>query len=178
MNPVQHEVLIDRPASEVIAYLGDIANWPEFTDHFLTRWHLTSEESYGQGAGARFRMHRKLDRYSWADLTFAEFSSSRGQLLARGRMGKFNRTRWIVRVDVDEEAGGSRVRLSVETEPGLPTDRLMEAVTLTHGFHKRRWAKAMRRLRSILEDDEERGTRASISGGARKPATGTPLRAA
>ena len=36
----------------------------------------------------------------------------------------------------------------------------------------------MRRLRSILEDGEGAGTPATISGGAGKPATGTPLRAA
>jgi hypothetical protein len=177
MNPVQHELHIDRPHAEVVAYLGDIANWPEFTDHFLTRWHLTREDSYGLGAGARFRVHRKLDRYSWADLTFAEFSS-RGFILARGRSGKFNRTRWIVKVELDEEAGGTRVRLSAETAPGLPTDRLMEALIRTKPYHRRQWRRALRRLRSILEDGEERGTRATISGGARKPATGSPLRAA
>ena len=177
MNPVEHETHIDMPRAEVFAYLADIARWPEFTDHFLLHWHLTSEETVGQGAGGRFRMHRKLDRYSWADLTFADVQS-RGRILARGRIGKFNRSRWIVVVEVDDEAGGSRVRLSVETAPKLPTDRLMEAVTLTKHYHRRRWGKAMRRLRSILEDGEERGTPATISGGARKPATGAPLRAA
>jgi hypothetical protein len=177
MNPVQHELHIDRPPDEVLAYLGDIANWPEFTDHFLTRWHLTNEESFGQGAGARFRIHRKLDRFSGADLTFAEFAS-RGFILARGRSGKFNRTRWIVRLELAEEAGGTRVRLRVETAPGLPTDRLMEALTFTKAYHRRKWRGALRRLRSILEDDEERGVRATISGGARKPATDSPLRAA
>jgi hypothetical protein len=177
MHPVQHQVVIDRRHADVVAYLGDIANWPEFTDHFLTHWHLTREDSYGGGAGARFRIHRRLDRYSWADLTFAEFST-RGHIFARGRMGKFNRTRWIVRVEADEESSGSRVRMTVETHPGLPTDRLMEAVTFTKAFHRRRWGKALRRLRSVLEDGEERGTRATIAGGARKPATGSPLRAA
>jgi hypothetical protein len=177
MNPVQHEILIDRPRPEVLAYLGDIAHWPEFTDHFLTHWHLTNEETYGGGAGARFRIHRRLDRFGYADLTFAEVLP-RGRILARGRSGKFNRTRWLVVFELDEEAGGTRVRLSVETAPGLPTDRLMEALTRTKAFHRRRWAKALRRLRSILEDDEDRGATATISGGARKPATGTPVRAA
>jgi hypothetical protein len=177
MHAVQHDVHIDRPPAEVLDYLGDIANWPEFTDHFLTHWHLTREDSWGSGAGARFRIHRKLDRYSWADLTFAEFST-RGRILARGRLGKFGRTRWIVVVEIDPEGSGARVRLSVETAPKLPTDRLMEAVTFTKAYHRRRWGKAMRRLRSILEDGEERGKAATISGGARKPATGSPLRAA
>lgn len=176
MHPVRHEAHIDRPLAEVMAYLADIANWPEFTDHFLMHWHLTREESLGAGAGARFRVHRRLDRYSWADLTFAEVEPR--HILARGRMGKFNRTRWVVELNVEDAARGANVELSVATAPGLPTDRLMEALTFTTAFHRRRWGKALRRLRSILEDDEERGTRASISGGARKPATGSPLQAA
>jgi hypothetical protein len=174
MNPVRPAVQIDRPLAEVSAYLADIANWPEFTDHFLTRWHLTREDSYGAGAGARFRVHRRLDRFSWADLTL--YSVEPRHILARGRIGKFNRSRWVIELDLEEAAGGTRVELSVATAPGLPTDRLMEALTFTTAFHRRRWGKALRRLRSILEDGEERGTRATISGGARKPATGPPLR--
>jgi len=177
MQPVQLETTIDRPLAEVYAYLSDISLWPEWTDHFLVHWHLTSEETVGSGAGARFRVHRKLDRFSWADLSFHE-TSPRGRILARGRMGKFNRNRWIVLVELDEEGSGTRVRLVVETAPKLPTDRVFEALTFTKAYHRRRWGKAMRRLRSILEDDEERGTAVTISGGARKPATGTPLRAA
>jgi hypothetical protein len=177
VNPVQLETTIDRSPAEVLDYLGDIALWPEWTDHFLQRWHLTSEDSFGRGAGARFHVKRRLDRFGFADLTFHEFET-RGFIRARGRMGKFNRTRWIVDVELDPASGGTRVRLTVTTQPGLPTDRLMEAVTLTRGFHRRRWNKALSRLRSILEDDEGRGTAATVSGGARKPATRTPLRAA
>jgi hypothetical protein len=100
---------------------------------------------------------------------------SRRRILARGRIGKFNRSRWIVVLELDEESSGTRVRLSVQTAPKLPTDRLMEALTFTKHYHRRRWAQAMRRLRSILEDDEDRGTAVSISGGARKPATRPPI---
>lgn len=177
MNPVQREVLIDRKPAEVLEYLGDIALWPEWTDHFLTRFHLTNEDSFGRGAGARFRVHRKLDRFSWADLTFSEFES-RGFIRARGRMGKFNRTRWIVDLELGAASQGTRVHLTVSTAPGLPTDRVMEALTFTRAYHRRKWGKALRRLRSILEDGEGRGRPATISGGSRKPASRTPLRAA
>jgi hypothetical protein len=175
MNPVSLDAAIDRPVAEVVTYLADIAHWPEFTDHFLHHWHLTREDSFGRGAGARFRVHRRLDRFSWADLTLAEITP-RGRILARGRMGKFNRIRWIVLVECEEDAGGTRASFTVETHPVLPTDRLMEALTFTKAFHRRRWGKALRRLRAILEDGEERGTAATISGGARKPATGAPIR--
>ena len=69
MNEVERETLIDRPQAEVFAYLADIALWPEWTDHFLTDWHLTREDSYGQGAGARFHVKRRLDRFAQADST-------------------------------------------------------------------------------------------------------------
>ena len=42
-----------RPREEVFAYLADVANHPEFTDHFLKDWRLTREDSEGRGAGAR-----------------------------------------------------------------------------------------------------------------------------
>jgi uncharacterized protein YndB with AHSA1/START domain len=177
MNPQTSETHIDRPQSEVFSYLADISLWPEWTDHFLVGWHLTREDPYGQGAGARFHVERRLDRFAQADLTFHEVVPPR-RIHARGRSGKYNRTRWIVELEVEPEGSGTLVRLRVVTAPGLPTDRLMEAVTRTSAFHRRRWSKALERLRSILEDGEERGHAATISGGARKPATGSPIRAA
>jgi hypothetical protein len=34
VEPVTVSVVIDRPREEVFAYLVDIANHPEFTDHY------------------------------------------------------------------------------------------------------------------------------------------------
>ena len=69
MDPVTVEITIDRPRGEVFEYLADIANHAEFTDHFLVDWRLTREESYGQGAGARYRVKAPLNRYAWGDAT-------------------------------------------------------------------------------------------------------------
>jgi hypothetical protein len=139
-------------------------------------WHLTREDTIGAGAGARYRTRGgRTQRFGYHDLTFAEVIPPR-RIVARGRGGKFNRTRQVVIVDLEPQAGGTRVDMSVETEPGLLTDRIMETVTRSRARSKRRWGKALRRLRSILEDGEQRGRPATISGGARKPATGTPLR--
>ena len=55
MDPVTSTITIGRPREEVFDYLADIANHPEFTDHYLKEWRLTRVESYGRGAGARFR---------------------------------------------------------------------------------------------------------------------------
>src|SRR5437588_8909266 len=48
----------------VFEYLADIGSHVEFTDHYLINWHLLREDTYGVGAGARFRVKAPLDRKS------------------------------------------------------------------------------------------------------------------
>ncbi len=69
MDPVSSSITIGRPREEVFDYLADIANHPEFTDHFLTEWRLTRVDSYGRGAGARFRVDKRFNRFGWGDYT-------------------------------------------------------------------------------------------------------------
>ncbi len=52
MDPFTVSTTISRPREEVFAYLADIANHAEFTDHYLTDWHLTVRTRTG-GARAR-----------------------------------------------------------------------------------------------------------------------------
>jgi hypothetical protein len=54
--------------------------------------------------------------------------------------------------------------MMTETEPALPTDRFIEAVTGYRGWMRRNSRKAMRRLQSILEENEDRGARATVAG--------------
>ena len=53
-------------------YLADIANHPEFNDHYLKDWRLTAGRVLGRGAGARFQSTRGCDRFGWGDMTFIE----------------------------------------------------------------------------------------------------------
>ena len=164
MDPFTVESTISRPREEVFEYLADIANHPEFTDHYLVDWHLTREDSYGTGAGARFRIKAPLSRFSWADMTLAELQPP-FRIVERGRGGKFNRVRMLGTYTLSPGPGGTtKVEYSLETVPALLSDRLMET------FGGRRWSKrqaarAMRRLRTILEEDRGRGKRASVAGG-------------
>jgi uncharacterized protein YndB with AHSA1/START domain len=171
VDPVSVEVTIARPREEVFEYLADIANHAEFCDHYLVDWHLTREDSYGQGAGARFRVKAPLNRFSWADATLVEVVAPR-LIVERGRMGKFNRilTRGVY--ELDEASGGetTRVRFTFESKPKMLSDKLMESLG-GRGWVKRRSAKALRRLRNILEEDLDRGTRPTVAGGPRKPAS-------
>ncbi|HEX8205856.1 MAG TPA: SRPBCC family protein [Solirubrobacteraceae bacterium] len=170
MDPIESSITVGRPRGEVFEYLADVANHSEFSDHYLSEVHMTREDTYGLGAGARFRIPRPLNRFDWAELTITDVEEPR-RIVQKGRGGKYNRIR-IVSIWTLEPAhgGATRVTVTTETEPVFPSDKLMEALG------KRTWRrgqrKALKRLRAILEEGRERGRRATIAaGGPRKPAS-------
>jgi uncharacterized protein YndB with AHSA1/START domain len=164
VDPITASVTIDRPRDEVFSYLVDIANHPEFTDHYLKDWRLTRIDSVGRGAGARFRMDAPLNRFGWGDMTFVEVERPH-RIVALGRGGKYNRikTTTIWTLDV-APGGGTELEVMVESEPALPTDRLVEALSGRRGWVNRKTRKALSRLQSILEENEGRGARATVAG--------------
>ena len=143
-------------------YLADIANHAEFTDHYLVDWHLTREDSYGSGAGARFRIRVPRSRFNWADVTFAEVQPP-FRIVERGRGGKYNRIRMLGTYTLSPGAGGTtRLEYTIETVPVMPSDHLMEAIGGAR-WMRRQTRKAIRRLRTILEEDRDRGRRATVA---------------
>jgi uncharacterized protein YndB with AHSA1/START domain len=164
VDPVTSAVTIDRPREEVFDYLADIANHPEFSDHYLKDWHLTRLDSVGRGAGARFRLDAPFQRFGWADMTFVEVERPY-RIVAVGRGGKFNRIRTTAIWTLDPApGGGTELEYMFESEPALPTDRLVEALSGQRRWFKRKVRKAMRRLQAILEENEDRGPRATVAG--------------
>jgi uncharacterized protein YndB with AHSA1/START domain len=170
VDPVTQEVIIARPRQEVFEYLADIANHAEFTDHYLVDWHLTREDSYGQGAGARYRIKTPIrSRFNFGDATFTEVVAPR-LIVERGRIGKYNRILSRGVYELDEASGGStRVTFTFETKPKFLSDKLNEA--FGGRWFRRKNKKALNRLRAILEEGLDRGTRPTVAGGARKPAS-------
>jgi len=164
MEALTVSTTINRPREEVFAYLADIANHPEFNDHYLVDWRLTREDSYGTGAGARFRVAAPppRQRNTGTDVTLIEVEAPRRLVLA-GRGGKFNRVRLRAVYELQPAHGGTRVDFTVETKPKTLADKLVEGFGF-RGWLKRKSTKALRRLRSILEDNEGRGQRATIAG--------------
>ena len=163
MDPVELSITIDRPREEVFEYLADIANHPEFTDHYLKQWRLTRTDSYGPGAGARYKIDAPLQRFAWSDLTFVVVEAPR-RIVAVGRGGKYNRVKTFASWTLEPASGGTRLEFTFETEPALPTDRLVESLGFFRGWFKRKSNKGLRRLRRILEDNEGRGKRATVAG--------------
>jgi uncharacterized protein YndB with AHSA1/START domain len=164
VDPVTLHVSIDRPREEVFAYLSDVANHPEFTDHFLKSWRLTRTESAGRGAGARYKQAGRFDRFGYYDLSLAELDPPY-RIVAVGRGGKYNRIKTFHQWTLEPASGGgTRVEYFYETEPPLPTDRLVEALSRRRGWFRRNAGKGLRRLRSILEENRDRGARATVAG--------------
>ena len=153
---------ISQPREVVFDYLEDIANHAEFSDHYLTDWRLLREDPHGVGAGARFRVKAPLNRFSWADLTIAEAQRPH-RIVARGRGGKFNRVRILATYAVVEgPSDTTRVDFTLETEPVLLSDRLIEGLG-GRSWLRRKTNKALRRLRTILEEGRGRGRRPTVA---------------
>jgi uncharacterized protein YndB with AHSA1/START domain len=163
MDPVTASITIGRPREEVFEYLADIANHSEFTDHYLKEWRLTRVDSYGRGAGARFKIDAPLDRYAYGDMTFIEVEPPY-RLVAAGREGKFNRNKTWTTWTLEPSGHATRLEVETETEVTLPTDKLMMAITRRRSWTKRRLNKSLSRLQGILEEDHDRGQRVTVGG--------------
>ncbi len=162
MDPITVSATIARPREEVFEYLADIANHAEFSDHYLVDWHLTREDSYGRGAGARFKVKAPMSRFLWADVTLAELQPP-FRIVERGRGGKFNRIRMLSTYTLSPGPGGStKVEYTLETEPKMLSDRLHDGL-FGRSWTRRQAGRAMRRLRTILEEDRDRGGRATVA---------------
>jgi uncharacterized membrane protein len=164
LDPFTVSTSVAKPREQVFEYLADIANHSEFTDHYLVDWHVLREDTYGTGAGARFRVKAPLARFSWADMTLAELQPPY-RILEHGRGGKYNRIRMLGVYTLSPEPGGTtKVEYTLETVPVMLSDKLMEALG-GRAWSRRQAAKSMRRLRSILEEGRDRGRRVTIAAG-------------
>jgi uncharacterized protein YndB with AHSA1/START domain len=164
VDPLTVSIIVGAPRERVFDYLRDIANHPEFTDHYLVDWHLTRIDSVGLGAGARFRVKAPGNRFSWGDVTFSEVDAPH-RIVEVGRTGKNNRIRTLGVYELAPGAAGTtRVRFTLETEPVTLSDRLLEGLG-ARAWLKRKNNRAMHRLRSIIESDVGRGARVTVAAG-------------
>lgn len=132
-------------------------------DHFASEYRLVRVEAKGQGAGARFRVDAPAGvRYMETVITEAERPF---RIVEHGRGGRLDRipirTVWEL-----EEGPTTTVRLTFWTTPPSAFDRVRE---LGHTrWWSRRWSKALRRMRGIIESGEA-VPRTEVAGGDRLP---------
>lgn len=163
MRPVRANTTIDRPVDEVFDYLLDIAARPEYAPDLFLDFRLTRVESHGVGAGARFRLHRRLrDRFAGTTIVRA----TPGELIVEeGSTGRAGRVPLVIEYLLEELPGSiTRVQAGIETQPLNPVDKLRE-----FGLRRRvksRLPRAMGRLHDILERSPSvrPGARPTVAG--------------
>lgn len=163
MRPVRTAITMDRPIDEIFDYLLDIASRPEFAPDLFLDFRLTRIESYGQGAGARFRLHKKIrDRYAGTTIVEAKpFDLIREE----GSTGRAGRVPLVIEWRLDGLAGGAtKVEAAVATNPSNVVDQLRERGLRRHVRH--RLPRVLRRMRDILEGSPSvrQGERPTVNG--------------
>src|SRR3990172_1917507 len=104
MRPVRAKITIDRPIDEVFDYLLHIAARPEYAPDLFLDFRLTRIESHGAGAGARFRLHRKL-RDRFAGTTIVQ-TRPRELIVEEGSTGRGGRVPLVIEYLFEELPGG------------------------------------------------------------------------
>jgi hypothetical protein len=175
MGPVSTEISIDAPREEVFDFICDLSRRPAWTDHFVSDYRLQRVEPAGEGAAARFRVGAPggLDRM---DTTIARTERPH-RIDEHGTGGRFNRIG--VRAVWELEGGeGSptEVRLTFWTEPPDLFHRLRGI--RGPGWWRRRWKRALRSLREVLESPERPVPAVIAAGGDRQPVVDRPASAA
>lgn len=148
MGPISLDIAIDAPRERVFDFICDLGRRPAWADHFLDDYRLERVEAAGEGAAARFRVDAPGGiGYMDTVITSAERPH---RIVEGGRGGRSNRI--PVRAVWELEGGEGSVTeviLTFSTEPTSPFDRLRELGASR--WWRRRWKKALRRLRDQLE---------------------------
>lgn len=163
MGPVFAEIDIDAPRDEIRDYLLEFTTRKVLYGDSIDQFRLVRINSFGIGAGARFRFTRGR---AWADSSITEVEP--GRVSERGVAGRFNRTPCGTEWELDEAASGvTRLRLSYWTEPA-GVAKMFDRFTGKAGWHRRRLKRAVARLRDLMEaGDRAAPAPVSVAGGKR-----------
>ena len=115
--------------------------------------------------GARFGSTRRCNRFGWGDMTFVEVEPPYRIVARRARRASSTASRRSTSWTLEPRpGGGTRVEFMTETEPALPTDRSWRPSAAAAAGSSAGRARRCERLQSILEEDQDRGARATVGG--------------
>ena len=171
MGPLSLDIDIDAPRERVFNAICDLGLRPEWAKDFAAEYHLERLEPRGEGAAARFRADAP------GGIGFMETVISRAErphtVVEHGRGGRGDRI--AVRA-LWELSGGegsvTSVKLTFWTEPPTILHRLREL--RAGGWWRRRWRRALARLRDLLESGDELRPAVRIAGADRQPIDSRP----
>jgi uncharacterized protein YndB with AHSA1/START domain len=170
MGPISLTTTVDAPRERVFELLTDLSSRPAWIDHFAGDYRLGRLEARGVGASARFRVGAPGGiRYMETAIALAEPPY---RVVEHGRGGRLDRIPFRAVWELGEGgAGTTEVRLTFWSEPPSLLDRLRELRSA--GWWRRRWSRALERLRELAESGEALEAAVVVAGQRRQP-TGAP----
>ncbi len=163
MGPISLDISIDAPRERVFDFLCDLAVRPSWIDHFASEYHLARIPAQGVGAAARLRVDAPAGvRYMETVIAEAERPY---RVVEHARGGRLDRLPIRIVWELDQRQT-TELRLTFWTTPANEFDRIREFGRTR--WWRRRWSKALRRLRDLIESGQE-PPRTEVAGGDRLP---------
>ncbi len=163
MGPLSLTISIDAPRERVFDLICDLGARESWIDHFASEFRLARIASQGLGAAARFRVDAPAG-VRYMETVIAE-ADRPFRVVEHGRGGRLDhipiRTVWEL-----EEGPTTTVRLTFWTNPPSAFDRVRELGRSR--WWRRRWSRALRRLRELIESGAA-APRTEVAGGDRLP---------
>lgn len=153
MPDVTVSTVISAPREAVFDLVGDLSARPAFTDHYMKDFRLARANPRGRGAAARFLLARRIFK-DYAEISIAECERP-SRMVEEGRVGRRGRSRLSSVYRFVEEEGGTRVEVTISSEPKTAVDRLRQRGL--PGWIKRQSERALDRLRRIFEEPQDGG---------------------
>ena len=177
MGPISAEIEVDASREAAFELISDFCRRPNFTDHFLTDFHLTRIDARGRAPGRGSGSRRRCARPGRTRRS----SRSRRPSRSKSAAGRPH--------EPDPEPDGLGDRAGPgghDPAPRHPLDDadesrrpLVESLSWGAHFQRKGWKGALKRLRDILEAEGPGGERIAVAGGtATRPASRNRLPAA
>lgn len=158
MGPISLTTAVDAPRERVFEFICDLSRRPDWTDHFAGDFRLQRLESSGKGAAARFRVNAPRG-IGYMDTTIVEAERPHA-ILEQGHGGRLNRIALYTSWELTAGPGAvTTVTLTFWIEPGGRRGGR---------WWRKRWKRALRRLRESIESGSASEHRAAVAGGSRR----------
>jgi uncharacterized protein YndB with AHSA1/START domain len=163
VGPITVTTSIDAPRERIFDLICDLAARPSWIDHFVSDYRVQRIPASGRGAAARFRVEAPAG-VRYMETVIAEADRPH-RVVEHGRGGRLDRT--SMRLVWELESGPTTtVRLTFWTAPPSLFDRIRELGR--ERWWRRRWAKALTRMRDLIESGAE-VPRIEVAGADRVP---------
>ena len=166
MGPISLNIAVDAPRERVFDLICDLGVRPAWMNHFASDYRLERIEATGRGAAARFRVDAPAG-VRYMETVIAE-TDRPYRIVEHARGGRLDHLPMRIVWEL-EEGPTTTVTLTFWTLPQGLFDRLREIGR--EGWWRRRWKRALIRLRDLIESGEK-PPRAAIGGEDRVPAIG------